>query len=55
MSGFMADVVGYLSMSDHFDSISRGVIDSRDLLFFLSVMFAGLLLTEYNLLKKRYA
>ena len=55
LSGIPADVLAYLSMSDHFDSISRGVIDSRDLIFFLSVMLAGLLLTEYNLLKKRYA
>jgi len=55
MSGIFGDVLGYLSLSDHFDSISRGVIDSRDLLFFVSIMFTGLLLTEYNLLRKRYA
>jgi ABC-2 type transport system permease protein len=55
MSGIPGDVIGYLSLSDHFDSISRGVIDSRDLLFFFSIMFTGLLLTEFNLLKKRYA
>jgi ABC-2 type transport system permease protein len=51
----LGDIVSYLSLSDHFDSIARGVVDSRDLLFFLSVMLAGLLLTEYNLLRKRYA
>jgi ABC-2 type transport system permease protein len=55
LSGIPADIVNYLSMSDHFDSISRGVIDTRDLLFFLSVMFTGLILTEYNLVRKRYA
>jgi ABC-2 type transport system permease protein len=55
MSGILGDIVSYLSLSDHFDSISRGVVDSRDLLFFLSVMFVGLLLTEFNLLRKRYA
>jgi ABC-2 type transport system permease protein len=54
-SGVLGDIIGYLSLSDHFDSISRGVIDSRDLLFFLSIMLTGLLLTEYNLIKKRYA
>jgi len=54
-SGILGDVVGYLSLSDHFDSISRGVIDLRDLLFFLSITFAGLVLTEFNLLRKRYA
>ena len=55
LTGILGDVIGYLSLSDHFDSISRGVIDSRDLLFFLSIMFTGLLLTEYNLLRRRYA
>lgn len=53
--GIIGQITGYLSLSDHFDSISRGVVDSRDLLFFLSVTFAGLLLTEFNLLRKRYA
>jgi ABC-2 type transport system permease protein len=55
LSGMLGDIVSYLSLSDHFDSIARGVVDSRDLLFFLSVMLAGLFLTEYNLLRKRYA
>ena len=55
LSGIPGNVIGYLSLSDHFDSISRGVIDSRDLLFFLSITFFGLILTEYNLLRKRYA
>jgi ABC-2 type transport system permease protein len=55
VSGILGNVIAYLSLSNHFDSISRGVIDSRDLLFFLSIMLTGLLLTEYNLIKKRYA
>jgi len=55
LSGIPGDIVSYLSLSDHFDSISRGVVDSRDLVFFLSIMFSGLILTEYNLVKKRYA
>jgi ABC-2 type transport system permease protein len=55
MSGITGTVLNYLSVSNHFESISRGVIDSRDVVFFLSVMFIGLLLTEANLMKKKFA
>jgi len=52
-SGFIGEMLSYLSVSTHFDSISRGVIDSKDLIFFLSLIFLGLILTEVNLAKKR--
>ncbi|MCD4790026.1 MAG: ABC transporter permease subunit, partial [Bacteroidales bacterium] len=52
-SGFLGEMLSYLSVSTHFDSISRGVIDSKDLIFFLSLIFLGLILTEVNLAKKR--
>ncbi len=38
-------IVQYFSVSEHFDSISRGVIDSRDLVFYLSMTAIGLHLT----------
>lgn len=52
-SGIIGEVLSFLSVSTHFDSISRGVIDSRDLIFFFSLIFLGLILTEANLSKKR--
>jgi ABC-2 type transport system permease protein len=36
------DVVVYLSFKTHFDAVVRGVIDLRDVLFFLSVIALGL-------------
>jgi ABC-2 type transport system permease protein len=33
---------GYLGASAHFQNIAKGVIDTRDLLYFLSVIFIGL-------------
>jgi ABC-2 type transport system permease protein len=51
--GLIGEVLNYLSVSSHFDSISRGVIDSRDLIFFLSLIFLFLIMTEANLAKKR--
>ncbi len=52
-SGFFGEMFDYLSVSTHIESISRGVIDSRDIIFFLSLMFLGLILTEANLEKSR--
>ena len=55
MSGFFGEILSYMSVSRHYESIARGVIDSRDLIFFLSIMFLGLVLTRSNLLRKRLA
>jgi ABC-2 type transport system permease protein len=35
-------VINYLGASYHFQNISKGIIDSRDILYFLSVIFIGL-------------
>jgi ABC-2 type transport system permease protein len=36
----------------HYKSISRGVIDTRDVLYFLAVIFLFLLITQRNLVKR---
>ncbi len=51
-TGVIGQVLEFLSTGSHFDSMSRGVIDSRDLLFFLSLMVVGLSLAEVNLAKR---
>jgi len=51
--GLISEVLYYLSISTHFESISRGVIDSRDIIFFFSLIFLGLVSTEAVLQKKR--
>ncbi len=43
-----------LGMSAHYSSISRGVIDSRDVLYFLSVMTLFLFLTKFILSKRKW-
>jgi ABC-2 type transport system permease protein len=40
--GFIGNVLNYLSVSTHYESITRGVIDSKDLIYFLSVIVLGL-------------
>jgi len=51
-TGTIGQVLNYFSMSTHFDSISRGVIDLRDLLYFFSITFFGLMLAETSLSKR---
>ena len=36
--GFLVPIFSYLSLGAHFDSIGRGVIDSRDLIYYFSVI-----------------
>jgi ABC-2 type transport system permease protein len=44
--GGIGEFLSYLSLSTHYESISRGVIDSRDILYFLSIAFFSLFLAE---------
>lgn len=51
-TGFLGQLFSTLSLANHFESISRGVIDTRDLLYFFSIVFIGLLLSELSLAKR---
>ena len=51
-TGTIGQLLNFLSMSTHFDSVSRGVIDTRDLIYFLSITFLGLMLAETSLSKR---
>lgn len=51
-TGFFGELLSYLSLSTHYDSISRGVIDSKDLIYFFSLSFLGLFLAETFLSKR---
>ena len=41
-----------LGLNFHYKSISRGVIDTRDVIYFTGVIFLFLLITQRNILKK---
>lgn len=47
------DLIQQLGIDYHYLSISRGVIDSRDVLYFLSVIIAFLMLTGYVIQRKK--
>ena len=46
-------VFSYLGTDFHFQNISKGIIDSRDIIYFLSVCFAGLY-AAHMALKEKY-
>ncbi|MBV6645200.1 MAG: ABC transporter permease subunit [Cyclobacteriaceae bacterium] len=54
LTGFMGNLFTYLSIRSHFDSMSRGVIDSRDLIYFLSIITLGILLAQAMLSKRNW-
>lgn len=45
----ISSVIASLGMQDHFKSMSRGVIDTRDIIYFVSITVAFLSFTVYNL------
>ncbi|MCT4613518.1 MAG: ABC transporter permease subunit [Marinifilaceae bacterium] len=50
--GFTGELFNYLSMSSHFESMSRGVVDSKDLIYFFSLMVLSLYFAELNLSRR---
>ncbi len=52
--GPTGELVQFLSTADHFESMSRGVVDSRDLVYFLSILVLALVLAEINLAKRLF-
>ena len=53
-SGFMAALFTYLSIGEHFDAIPRGVIDTKDLVYFISVIIIFLALAKHYISKNRF-
>jgi ABC-2 type transport system permease protein len=52
MTGFVGQVINSLSVSVHFESLARGVVDSKDLIYFGSIIFLGLFFSEVSLSKR---
>jgi ABC-2 type transport system permease protein len=47
-------ILSYLSVFTHFESFSKGVIDSKDIIFYLSMAFVGLFLTARSMESLRW-
>jgi ABC-2 type transport system permease protein len=53
LPGFAGSFLTYLSVSAHFDALTRGVIDSKDIIYFISVTMLALLGARLSLESKR--
>lgn len=53
MPAGLAALMEYLSLGYHLDNLSRGVLDSRDLLYFISITVMGLALAADRLSDRR--
>lgn len=51
-TGWFGGVFDYLSLSTHYESMARGVIDSKDIIYFLSIIFLAMTGTELALSKR---
>jgi len=45
---------GFIALGDHFDSIGRGVIDMRDILYYVSIIFFFLFLTMRSIESRKW-
>lgn len=52
MTGFLGSFFMYLGADTHFESIARGVIDSKDILYFLSIVAICFAVAVYSLTRK---
>lgn len=51
MPGFLVNISSFISSESHFESISRGIIDSRDVIYFVSLTAIFLALTMQSVKK----
>ena len=53
-STWISSLLNYLSIVTHFENFGKGVIDSKDVVFYLSMMFFSLFLTSRSLESLRW-
>jgi ABC-2 type transport system permease protein len=51
----IATVMEYMSIDYHFNNISRGVIDTRDVIYYLSVIILGVVLASHMIERRKWA
>jgi ABC-2 type transport system permease protein len=53
-SGRLSSVISYLSIVTHFENFGRGVLDSKDVVFYLSMIFFALFITSRSMESLRW-
>lgn len=50
---FLANAIAYTSFMDHFYDMTKGIVSIRDIVYFVSVIAIGLVVTEFAIRSKR--
>ena len=54
MTGLWKGVLNYLSIFQHFDDMTRGILDTKDVAYYLSFAFVGIFLTHSVIQSRRW-
>ncbi len=54
LTGILGQLFNYLNFSTHYDAISRGVIDSKNIIYLLSIAYLGIFAAQTVLAKRHY-
>jgi ABC-2 type transport system permease protein len=54
LGGSIGAIVSYTSVVNHFSSFPQGVIETKDVIYYLTVIAAGLILSTLSLQSRRY-
>jgi len=52
--GYWKDVLNYVSFFQHFDNMTQGILDTTDVIYYLSFAFFGLFLTHSTIQSRRW-
>jgi len=52
--GLLSEILSYLSVIDHYDPLTKGILNLKDVVYFLSISFFFLFLTNRVLLSKKW-
>jgi ABC-2 type transport system permease protein len=53
-TGFWKDALNYVSFFQHFDNLTQGIVDTTDIVYYLSFAFFGLFLTHTAIQSRRW-
>jgi gliding motility-associated transport system permease protein len=51
--GKIVAIIAYLGANNHFENVAKGIVDSRDILYFISVVFIALFATSLVMEEKK--
>lgn len=54
VGGPVGSILRYIDIPDHFNDFTRGIMDSRDVIYYLSLMVSGLFLSVVSLQSRRW-